>query len=76
MSRPLYLFRRSVSGVSPALYSPENREIEVRLSGVPSESHVSSEPAAFVHGTKEHGEPLTYKKLLEFLITARRVVTL
>lgn len=76
MSRPLYLFRRSVSGVSPALYSPENRELAVRINGVQSESHVSSETAAFVHGTKEDGEPLTYKKLLEFLLTARRVVTL
>jgi hypothetical protein len=76
MSRPLYLFRRSVSSISPALYSLENRDLWVRIIGAPSENHVSSETAAFVHVTKEDGEPLTYKKLLEFIFTARKVVTL
>jgi hypothetical protein len=76
MSLPLYVLRHSVSSVSPALYASENRDLSVHIIESRLDDHVSSETAAFLHLGKEHGEPGTYRQLLELILTAKKVVTL
>ena len=70
MSLPLFLLRHPTSHVSPALYSPTYRDVSVRI----TESH--TDKAAFHYGDREDGQPGTYRKLLELLLTAKKVVTL
>jgi hypothetical protein len=76
MSRPLYVLRHTISGVSPALYSPDKRDRAVRLIERRSDTHVSSETAAFLQISEEDGEPVTYGQLLELILNAQKVVTL
>jgi len=76
MSLPLYVLRHSESNLSPALYTPENRNLSVCIIESRLEDPVSSETAAYFHNGEEHGQSGTYKQLLELIFTAKKVVTL
>ena len=76
MSHPLYVLRHAVSGVSPALYSPDKRDVAVRVIEPRSDNHVSSETAAFLQVGEADGKPVTYVQLLELILNAQKVVTL
>lgn len=76
MSLPLYLLRHSVSGVSPALYSPDKRDLAVRIITPQSDTQEASETAAFIQSREADGEPVTYVQLLELILSAQKVVTL
>ena len=80
MSSPVYLLRHSESCISPALYSPEESVHSLRIVTSQLENQSTLGIAGFVQrGLQEklsNEERITYRQLLELLLTAEKVVTL
>jgi hypothetical protein len=72
----LYILRHPASDVSPALYSPDNGDLSVRIIESCGDSRVSPETASFNYVGQGDGGPGTYRQLLELVLTEKNVLTL
>lgn len=75
MSVPLYLLRRPVHTLSPALYSTQDENVSV--SSLETAESISDTPSLEKPvGSSRSEQTLTYGRLLNLVIHASKVITL
>jgi hypothetical protein len=72
----LYILRHPASDISPALYSPDDGDLSVRIIESRGDNRISPETASFDYVGQGDGRPGTYRRLLELVLREKNVLTL